>query len=142
MKTYKGKISNLDKNQIFVFGSNPVGIQGAGAALFAVKKGWCSPNEKMNNCISSSGKSYGIVTIQYPGKKRSKTLQEITENIHKLYKYAIENNNKEFLIAYTGSGRNLNGYSNKEMASCFASTSIPPNVIFEEQFFNIIKCIS
>jgi hypothetical protein len=69
MKTYKYKINQLEPNQIFCFGSNPVGIQGAGAALFAVKRGWCTSNEKMNNCLSKCGKAWGIVTVTYPGNK-------------------------------------------------------------------------
>ena len=55
MKTYKGKINQLEKNQIFCFGSNPVGIQGAGLALFAVKRGWCSykvNKESITNLIN------------------------------------------------------------------------------------------
>jgi hypothetical protein len=47
MKTYKNKINQLLDNQVFVFGSNPVGIQGKGSALFAVKRGWCSSKERM-----------------------------------------------------------------------------------------------
>ena len=35
MKTYKGKINKLEPHQIFVFGSNPQGRHGKGAALIA-----------------------------------------------------------------------------------------------------------
>ena len=139
MKTYKHKINQLDKNQVFCFGSNPVGIQGAGAALFAVKRGWCSNNEKMNNCLSKSGKAWGIVTVSYPGKKKSKTLDEIKLNISKLYKHALQNPDTEFLIAYTGtSNYNLNGYSNKQLAECFNQQPIPSNIIFEEEFSTLL----
>jgi hypothetical protein len=74
MKTYKGKINQLGSNQIFVFGSNPIGINGnpkngkGGAALFALKKGWVSQGERMNNCFSKAGKAYGLVTVSGPGK--------------------------------------------------------------------------
>lgn len=139
MKTYTNRINQLEKNQIFVFGSNPVGIQGAGAALFAVKRGWCSANEKMNNCLSKSGKAWGLVTVSYPGKKKSKTLDEIKFNISKLYKYAESNPDLEFLIAYTGKANyNLNGYSNKQLAECFKQIPIPTNIIFEKEFSTLI----
>lgn len=140
MKTYIGKINKLEKNQIFVFGSNPVSIQGKGAALFAVKKGWCSSNENMNNRFSKCGKSWGLVTIAQPGKKKSKSPEEIKMNIHKLYETALKNPEKEFLIAYTGiSNYNLNGYTNQEMADMFSYFDIPENVIFEQEFSTLIK---
>ena len=139
MKTYQYKINQLESHQIFVFGSNPVGIQGAGAALFAVKRGWCNSNEKMNNCLSKCGKAWGIVTVSYPGKKKSKTLDEIKANIKKLYDFATLYPTKEFLIAYTGkSNYNLNGYSNKQLAECFDSFKIPSNIIFEEEFSTLL----
>lgn len=139
MKTYKHKINQLEPNQVFCFGSNPAGIQGAGAALFAVKRGWCSSNERMNNCLSKSGKAWGIVTVSYPGKKKSKTLEEITENIKKLYDFALKNPDKEFLIAYTGkSNYNLNGWSNKQLAECFSVVTPPQNIVFEEEFSTLL----
>jgi len=139
MKTYTYKINQLEPNQIFCFGSNPVGIQGAGAALFAVKRGWCTSNEKMNNCLSKSGKAWGIVTVSYPGKKKSKTLSEIKDNIKKLYDFATQNTDKEFLIAYTGkSNYNLNGYSNKQLAECFSANYPPSNIVFEEEFSTLL----
>jgi hypothetical protein len=139
MKTYKYKINQLELNQIFCFGSNPVGIQGAGSALFAVKRCWCNSNEKMNNCLSKSGKAWGIVTVSYPGKKKSKTLDEIKDNIKKLYDFATQNTDKEFLIAYTGkSNYNLNGYSNKQLAECFSANYPPSNIVFEEEFSTLL----
>lgn len=145
MKTYKGKINQLESNQIFTFGSNPIGVNGSlktgkgGAALFALKRGWISQGERMNNCLSKSGKAWGIVTVTGPGKKKSKTPDEIKENILKLYEFAIKNPDKEFLIAYTGiQNYNLNGYSNKELADMFSWFEIPNNIIFEEEFSTLL----
>ena len=146
MKTYKGKISQLLENQIFVFGSNPVGINGSlktgkgGAALFALKRGWVSQGERMNNCLSKSGKAWGLVTVTEPGKKKSKTPEQIKQNIFKLYDFAIKNPDKEFLIAYTGlENYNLNGYSNKELADMFCYFEIPENIVFEEEFSTLLS---
>lgn len=145
MRTYKGKISQLELNQIFVFGSNPIGVNGSiktgkgGAALFALKNGWISQGERMNNCLSKSGKAWGLVTVTGPGKKRSKTPEEIKQNILKLYEFAIKNPDKEFLIAYTGiQNYNLNGYSNKELADMFSDFDIPNNITFEEEFSTLL----
>ena len=140
MKTYIGKINNLKDNQVFVFGSNPLKIQGAGAAKQAVKNGWCLSSELMNNHISRSGKAWGLVTVTGPGKKRSKTPEQIKSNIQILFQYAKIFNDKEFLIAYTGTDSyNLNGYSNKELAEMFSAFEIPENIIFEEEFSTLLK---
>jgi len=145
VKTYKDKINQLSENQVFCFGSNEIGINGnpitgkGGSALFALNKKWISQGEKMNNNLSESGKAWGIVTVTYPGKKKSKTLDEIKENIKKLYDFAIQNSDKEFLIAYTGkSNYNLNGWSNKQLANCFSAFDIPTNVVFEEEFSTLL----
>lgn len=108
MRKYSGSIDVLSDNQVIVIGTNPIGVNGSlktgkgGAALFALKKGWISQGEKMNNCLSKSGKAWGLVTVTGPGKKKSKTPDEIKSNILKLYEFATKNPDKEFLIAYTG----------------------------------------
>jgi hypothetical protein len=147
MKTYKGKINQLESNQIFVFGSNPIGVNGSlktgkgGAALFALKKEWVLQGERMDNCFSKSGKAYGLVTVSGPGKKRSKTPDDIRKNIYKLYEMANKYPEKEFLIAYTGKNNyNLNGYTNWELADMFSYLDfIPKNVIFEEEFSTLLN---
>ena len=146
MKTYKGKINQLESNQIFVFGSNPIGVNGSlkngkgGAALFALKKEWVLQGELMNNCFSKAGKAYGLVTVSGPGKKRSKTPDDIRKNIYKLYEIANKYPDKEFLVAYTGKENyNLNGYTNWELADMFSFFDIPKNVIFEEEFSTLLN---
>ena len=42
-------------------------------------------------------------------------------------------------VAYAGSGANLNGYSNEEMAEMFASSPIPSNIVFEAGFNELVK---
>ena len=61
------------------------------------------------------------------------------EQIAELYKYANENPGKEMYVAYSGSGANLNGYSNEEMAEMFASSPIPSNIVFEAGFNELVK---
>lgn len=147
-KTYKENITTLKDNQIFVFGSNPIGVNGnipnntGGAALVALKNNWVKQGEKMDNKLSDIGKSYGIVTVSAPGKKKSKTENEIIQNIKTFYNTALQNPNKEFLIAYNGknpSKVSLNGYSAKEVANMFGSLPIPSNVVFEESFDKLVR---
>lgn len=141
VNTYEGKISKLEDNQIFVFGSNPIGINGnpskgtGGAALVAHNIAGVKQGEKMDNKLSNSGKAWGITTVTGPGKPLSKTPEEIKEGIRKLYDYALQNPNKEFLVAYQGkTGKNLNGYTNQQLADMFTHTLVPPNVKFEKEF--------
>jgi hypothetical protein len=122
--TYSGQITSLSENQVFVFGSNPLGVNGnpdkgtGGAALSALKNGWVKQGEKMDNKVSDSGKAYGLTTVTAPGTKRSMTAEQITSGIEKLYKLAYGNPQKQFLIAYMGkTGNNLNGYSNLQICS-------------------------
>lgn len=47
---------------------------------------------------------------------------------------------KEFLIAFTAEGKNLNCYSSKEMADMFFSAKpIPKNIVFEDKFLEIMS---
>ena len=143
-KTYSGKVTSLQPNQIFVFGSNPLGINGnpakgtGGAALVAYNIAGVKQGEKMDNKLSDSGKAWGITTVTGPGKKRSKTPQEITEGIKKLYEFAKQNPTKEFLVS-DYSATNLNGYTGQEMANMFtAAGPIPSNIVFNENFDKLV----
>ena len=94
VKYYEGNITP-EPNTVFVFGSNPLGINGnpkkypnmsASVAVtqFGVKQG-----EKMINRLSDSGNAYGLVTVTGPGKKRSLTPKQIINNIQKLSNQVI-----------------------------------------------------
>ena len=137
-KTYKGMINSLKDNQIFVFGSNTQGRHGAGAAKTARDKF----GAKYGQAEGIQGKSFAIITkdlTKDDGRNPSRTREQIEEQIHKLYEYARQNPNKEFLVAYSSNGRNLNHYSNEDMASMFASEDIPSNIVFEEGFNKLVN---
>lgn len=137
-KTYKGMITSLQPNQIFVFGSNTEGRHGAGAAKTAKDKF----GAKYGQAEGPQGQSYAIITkdLTKDDKKHpSRTKEQIIEQIHKLYEYAKANPNKEFLVAYSSTGRNLNYYTNQEMAEMFANEEIPSNIVFEEGFNELVS---
>ena len=128
-KTYKGFITQLKDNQIFVFGSNTQGRHGKGAALIARNKFGAIYGQ----AEGPQGQSYAIITKDLTKSIHpSRTKEQITQQIHDLYEYARNNPDKEFLVAYSGTGTNLNAYSNKEMADMFSSEVIPNNIMFEE----------
>jgi hypothetical protein len=71
--------------------------------------------------------------------------EQITENIRELYQTARDMPSRKFLVGCTQGHATLCGYSDAELAACFAragsdgrSTGIPRNVIFEAGFFKLV----
>ena len=137
-KTYSGKVTSLQPNQIFVFGSNPEGRHGAGAAKIAKDKFGAIYGQGEG----LQGQSYALPTkdlrIKTNNSLRSISAADITNNIKKLYEVAKQNPTKEFLVSdYSES--NLNGYTGQEMADMFtAAGPIPSNIVFNENFDKLI----
>jgi len=135
MKTYKGDITELKDNQIFVFGSNTEGRHGLGSALIAKEKFGAIQGQSEG----LQGQSYAIITKDLTKKKHpSRTKEQIIEQIKKLYDFAKANPDKEFLVAYTIS-KNLNAYSFFDMAEMFSSMDIPDNILFNERFAVLVN---
>jgi hypothetical protein len=152
MKFYSGNIENLKENEIFVFGSNPEGRHGAGAAKVARTKF----GAKYGNGRGIQGNSYALPTknlkagyiekstgIKYEkAGEQSISLEQIRENIKELYKFAKENPNLIFKIAYKNETRNLNGYTSEEMFRAFVENQdIPENIEFSDTFIELYKQI-
>ena len=135
-KTYSGFINYLNKDQIFVFGSNTQGRHGRGAALTArLKFGAIYGNPE-----GIQGKSFAIITKDLTKKTHpSRTTAQIISQIEKLYKYATLHPYKEFIVPYKCSNYNLNAYSSEDMAKMFASRDIPENITFDRQFYELVK---
>lgn len=130
---YDKKISPDERNTVFVFGSNPEGRHGAGAAKVAKEQF----GAKLGQGEGLQGNSYALPTkdlrIKENESLRSISPEQIIESIKKMYEVANQNPDKHFKIAYTN-GLNeatLNGYTGEEMISIFkAAGDIPSNVIF------------
>ena len=134
--SYEGKITQ-DENTIFVFGSNPEGRHGAGAAKVA--------REQFGAIYGQGeglqGNSYALPTkdlrVEENGGLRSISPEQITENIRKMYEVARQNPDKQFKVAYTN-GLNettLNGYTGAEMIKMFKDAGpIPSNVLFSKNW--------
>ena len=148
-KTYSGLIDRLGRNRIFVFGSNPEGRHGKGTAKLAVNKYGAVYGQGRG----LQGQSYGLITTNlrsgyhdpvrdehYPtAGPRSVSKKQIIANIKELYKIARSMRNKEFYVAYTADGSNLNGYTAKDMAKLFyQARPIPLNIVFEDKFMNLV----
>jgi hypothetical protein len=139
-KTYSGKVTSLQPNQIFVFGSNEgsskggAPTHGAGSAKIAREKFGAIQGQSRG----LQGQSYGIVTKKFYDVEKSSTPEEITKEIQGLYEYAKQNPTKEFLVSdYSES--NLNGYTGQQMADMFVNAgTIPSNIVFNNNFDRLI----
>lgn len=137
-------INSLQENQIFVFGSNPEGRHGMGAAKAAMQFG-----AKYGKGRGLSGKTYALVTknlkagytepctgITYKtAGAKSVSAGQIVNNILELYEVARNKPNMDFLVTYQNGSKNLNGYTPKAMLSMLQGTDgIPNNILLHESF--------
>lgn len=136
MKTYRGKVTKLKPNQIAVVGTNPQGIHGAGAALWARN----NAGLKLGHYEGLCGQSWGIVTKDLLAEKHpSITEDEILYQLTNLATYSRSHPELEFIIFYSGKGYNLNGYTPQEMANIFSMVDWADNVIFEHLFAKLMQ---
>ena len=135
-------LTKLNDNEIFVFGSNPEGRHGAGAALVAKNQFGAvyGQGEGLH------GNSYALPTKDLRVKEnngfRSISKQDIINNIKKLYETAAQNPQYKFEIAYTNgiNEKSLNGYTGGEMMDMFIEAGkIPNNIIFSKTWFDTGK---
>ena len=132
---YTGDITP-ERNTVFVFGSNPEGRHGAGAAKVAKDKF----GAKVGVGEGLTGNAYALPTKDLRVKKnrgrRSIPEDKIIESIKKLYKVARENPDKQFKVAYRNTTEeSLNGYTGLEMIDMFIKAgSIPSNIVFSEEW--------
>lgn len=139
MKFYKGNIEPSE-NTIFVFGSNPEGRPGAGAAKIAVEKFGAIYGQGEG----LQGNSYAIPTkdlrIKENNGYRSISPEEITKSIRKLYALARERPDLDFKIAYRNTyTRSLNGYTGFEMLRMFlCDLPVPDNIWISEEWADFI----
>lgn len=156
MKYWSGKkIEKLAENEIFVYGANPEGINGAGAAKAAM-----SLSKGAKNGIGrgfNGSNAYALVTKSLNAGFLEKSTgilydkegycsvspEQIRANIDELYEIAKspEHKDKKFLISYqyetwpNGTPKkSLNGYTSQEMFDMFTHTEIPSNIVFHESY--------
>ena len=143
MKYYVGNITP-SQDTIFVFGSNPEGIHGAGAAAVAVRHFGAiyGIGEGLQ------GQSYALPTkdlrVRENNGLRSISPQNITAAVRRMYEVARKNPDKNFKIAFRNTNEvTLNGYSGWEMIDIFlAAGPMPENVWVSEEWFNTGKFLN
>ena len=139
-KFYIGNITP-EANTIFVFGSNPEGRHGAGAAKVAREKFGAIYGQGQG----LQGNAYALPTKDLRVKEnrglRSISKEDIVESIKKLYETARQHHVKLFKIAYRNThSTSLNGYTGLEMIDMFLEAGpIPENIIFSQEWINTGK---
>ena len=153
MRTYNGPIKQLREDEVFVFGANVSGFHGAGAAGYASfgvpgnrwrefdygskPAGWLGKwnvKGRVGLMEGREGRSYGLVTVERPGARRS-----LVPDFRPLYACCLEHPEWTFYLAQEGR-TGLNGWSPVEMAGFMHDAGpIPPNLILSSNFAPFLK---
>lgn len=120
-------ITELNYNEVFVFGSNQSGIHGKGAAKTAMTWG-----AKWRQAEGLQGKTYGIPTKD-KSIKRTLPIDEIKSYVDRFIEFAKKNPNKIFLVTEIGTG--LAGLNPKEVAPLFKDAKFVQNIYLPEIFW-------
>lgn len=118
-----GYITELDKDEIFVFGSNGQGAHFGGAAATAVRKF----GAKIGQAEGLQGQSYAINTMD--------SEDEMFEQIDRFLKFAKDHRELKFLVTEIGCG--IAGYSPEQIAPHFKNH--PKNVLLPDTFIGVLK---
>ena len=105
-RTTPERITELQPNEIFVFGSNLEGMHGGGAAWTAYRKFGAI----MGQGVGLQGQSYGIPTMQGG-------VETIRPYVDEFIQFAKEHRELTFLVTRIGCG--IAGFRNEEIAPLF-----------------------
>lgn len=117
-------ISTLEKNEIFVFGSNLQGQHGGGAARIAYNHFGAVWGEG----VGLHGQTYAIPTM-HGGT------EEIRLYVDDFIRFAKENPTMKFLVTRIGCG--IAGFTDEEMAPLFRDAMDVMNVYLPEKWWSV-----
>ena len=119
-------ITNLQQNEIFVFGSNLQGNHAGGAARIAR----LHFGAEMGNGVGPQGQSYAIPTMQGG-------VETIKPYVDDFINYAIRHPEQHFLVTPIGCG--IAGFTPSEIAPLFEKAKDIENISLPESFWSIIN---
>lgn len=119
------RIVTLKDNEIFVFGSNLMGMHGGGAARLA----WQRFGAVMGCGVGLQGQSYAIPTMQGG-------VDTIKPYVDEFVDFARNNASKHFLVTRIGCG--IAGFADKDIAPLFAEALGLANVSLPREFIEIL----
>ena len=120
------RISKLNPNEIFVFGSNLAGMHGGGAAWIAYERFGAI----MGQGVGLQGQSYAIPTMQGG-------VETIKPYVDEFIEFASKHPEYKFLVTKIGCG--IAGFRVEEIAPLFAEAIDMDNVILPEDFVGVIQ---
>jgi hypothetical protein len=123
-------ITKLEENQIFVFGSNLLGVHGKGAAKTALIWG-----AKWGQANGLQGKTYAIPTKD-SSIKRTLSIDEIKPFVDEFIVFAKSNENLIFLVTEIGTG--LANHRKENIAPLFKEAINCQNIYLSKDFWNIL----
>jgi len=125
MRFTPDRITSLEANEVFVFGSNLAGMHGGGAARLAYEKF----GAEWGKGDGLYGQSYAIPTMQGG-------VETIKPYVDKFIEYAALECDKTYLVTKIGCG--IAGFKDEEIAPLFAKAIYYDNIILPESFVKII----
>ena len=120
------RISNLNPNEIFVFGSNLAGVHGGGAAWIAYERFGAI----MGQGVGLQGQSYAIPTMQGG-------VETIKPYVDEFIEFAKAHPELKFLVTKIGCG--IAGFREKEIAPLFYHAIDCENIVLPKEFDDIIQ---
>ena len=118
-------ISELEDNEIFVFGSNLAGAHGGGAARAAFLRFGAI----MGQGVGLQGRSYAIPTMQGG-------VETIRPYVDEFIRFAADHPEYKFLVTRIGCG--IAGFTADEIAPLFAAAIDLENVILPRDFVEVL----
>ena len=120
-----GRIDKLEKDEIFVFGSNLVGKHLGGAAKAAHNKF----GAQWGIGVGLTGQAYAIPTMQGG-------VETIKPYVDEFIEFAKEHQEKKFLVTRIGCG--IAGFKDEEIAPLFKQAVAVCNIYLPKEFYDII----
>lgn len=118
-------ITELQPNEIFVFGSNLAGMHAGGAARIAAQRFGAI----MGQGVGLQGRSYAIPTMQGG-------VETIKPYVEEFVEYARIHPELNFLVTRIGCG--IAGFRDEEIAPLFKEAEQLPNVALPQSFIELL----
>ena len=119
-------ITDLEENEIFVFGSNLPGLHVGGAANIAHNK-W---GAVWGQGEGIQGQTYAIPTMQGD-------IETVEPYVNEFIEFAKKHQDLKFLVTPVGCG--IAGFTPKEIAPLFREAADLPNVFLPRSFWDVMR---
>ena len=120
------RISELQPNEVFVFGSNLGGFHGGGAARLAYNRF----GAVWGQGVGLQGQSYAIPTMQGG-------VETIVPYVDEFIEFATAHPEQRFLVTRIGCG--IAGFTPREIAPLFKGAIDLPNVLLPRDFVELLQ---